>query len=178
MAISAHAFILFEVTRSENNHFEDLPVAVMVRLSESLKDRVVGTQLDVESDFFRRAELNVKPEDVRWLSMLAFRKDNTVAPIDDWFDPERDQIIFAGDSNNMEFDDGRVEYDQYCTVYTAQGMPVSTLTLEKHSGVILLGAQGETTQHFALGSICAKWDEVAKAIGEEPVAAETQRMEG
>lgn len=164
-----NTFILFQKTQDENHHGANLPVAALVRLSERLKHRLIGSSLDVESDFFRKIELNVSQDDVRWLSRVAFDSEGGLARVDNWFDPELDQIIYAGDSENMEMDCETVDFDSACTVFTAEGIPSTALTLEKYHGRMLLGLAGETNSHWNLNTLCESWGNVAKALGEEAV---------
>lgn len=178
-AQTPNTFILFEIIKSEDQHGENLPVAVIVRLSESLKDRLISSGLDVEADFYRRMDLNIKPEDVRWLSLVAFDSEGQLAPVEakvdgrtvDWYDPTRDQIIYAGDSANMSMEVGLADFGLACSVYNGESVPVSVLTLEKYQGQMLLGAGGETNSHWNLRTTCEKWESVTAVIDADHTAA-------
>jgi hypothetical protein len=164
------AFILFQLLKSEDQQGVNLPNAALVRMSEGLTERLMSTALDVEADFFRRADLNVSADDISWLSVVAFDREGKLAAVEGWYDPQVDKLIYAGDSQNME----DVEYEDRCEVFNGEGVPVSFLTLEKYGDRMLLAAGGETNSHWNLRTICEEWAHVAQELGEEAKESETQ----
>lgn len=175
-----HTFILFPLLKSDEQYGVHLPNAVLVRMSESLKERLMSTALDVEADFFRRVEINVSSDDVRWLSVVAFDSENKLSAVgatansDAWYDPQVDKLIYAADSENME----EVEFGEDCSIFSQEGIPSSFLTLEKYSGKILLGAGGETNSHWNLVALSEEWVHVSPLLDEDVVPSKVHRPQG
>lgn len=144
-------FLAFEVTRADD-HPANFPVAGLVRLSDDVLRRLNKAVSEVEKGPYKSLELSVKDEDVKWLSMLAFRKDGSVAPVEGWFDPDRDTLLAAEDFYNMDYEDGRVEFDEACTVYSGEPIRMSALEVESHQGKFYLYAGGETFSYWNIAT--------------------------
>lgn len=149
-------FILFQLARPEQAE-QKLPVAALVRIDAALGARLAGGLRSVMDDGYRSLDIALGPDDVRWLSVVAFRSDNTLAPVPDWFDPDSDALVYASESNNMELEDGVVEYSDCCVVYSAESIPSAGVELEKYAGRVLVSVSGETTSHWNVHSLSESW---------------------
>lgn len=149
----APVFLLFESHYSDDQIGEGLPAAVVFKIDRRLLRELEHGVERIASGLYKSLEINIPPENVRWLSKLAFLQDNTVAPIGDWFDPEAHHMVGVASAMDMEIDEETVTYDDACQVYQGDEMvDASALTLSQQSRQIFIGARGYTKDHV-LGTI-------------------------
>lgn len=155
---SAPVFLLFEPDYSDDQIGGSLPVAMVVKIDQRLFQEMERGVENIASGLYKSLELTIPPENVRWLRALALHQDNSVAPIEDWFDPEAHYMVGVADAMNMEYDDETVAYGDACQIYQGnEAVLASGLTISKGVGLggvsqIYIGARGHT-KDGAIGTI-------------------------
>lgn len=134
-------FVIFECIPQEAAYGMDLPAAVIYRMDGQFLAELQTLAGQIKQGKLSSASLNASPESVRWLKQVGFSSEGDLAcvpgPIggEHWFDPDRDEIVYTNDAENMEMEEGRADFADACTLYEAA--PVI------NSGVLVLARDGE-----------------------------------
>lgn len=174
--ITPSTFVLFELSYDDSTWLEKVPVAVMVKLDDAIKDKVAKAVADMKSGLYRALELNVPAENMCWLDVLAFTPENSVASIEGWFDPENDNVVYAAGSADITMDGLRVDYGPECKIFTSTPMEDPSLVLSLFRGQVHIGAHSATPD-WNCNSLLEQWDVLRAQLhnAEAVITRETPR---
>lgn len=120
---SPAVYLLAELSWGDDAYGEDLPVAVLYRVTEPTLQSLDKVMALINDGVLSNdgAYVAVPAEDAVWLSRVGFASDNTLASVPGFFDAQKDRVIYLCDVADMEIDGERADFASVCDVYEVSG---------------------------------------------------------
>ncbi|TAL65809.1 MAG: hypothetical protein EPN79_11705 [Burkholderiaceae bacterium] len=121
-------YMAMEIAGDENYEV-DPPAAVILRVDDSLYSRVRRSLELMRSDDFESMEIQIRPQEMRWIGMVGFLSDGNLASVKDgetgldWM-PEGADVWASEDLKNIDPDGERADHRDDCAIYDGEDGPI------------------------------------------------------
>lgn len=166
-------FLLAELSWGDDAYGENLPVAGLIRVTKITLQKVDHVAMLIQDGVIskRGAGIVVPAADVAWLTKVCFTEDNTLAAVPEFFDPEKDRVLYMCDVANMDLDGIRADFGDVCQKFVFSDQSESEL-----SGLHMEECEGKSVRvtgvanGFSMGGYFEPWP-----ILRERIAAELEK---
>lgn len=154
-----NTYLAFPSCFGDDAYGEDLPIAVLIRVDAGLLQRIEGAADAIERGENSTTVLNLPATELRWIKMVGYRADNSLAAIPGFFDPDVDSVICVEDMLNMDIDGTSADFADHCDVFEGD-VKLPGLGITKHEGLTFVAPTGSIDTGrgtFEYGAPYEKW---------------------
>jgi hypothetical protein len=163
----SHVFLAFSSSYDDSVFGEDVPIGVVVRVEDSVYQRLQSFGSQVVAGDLGSVELRLDPDAFRWIKQIGFTSDNAVAPIEGFMSAE--DVVYATE----EFLNAKIgvtaDFMDQCQVYEPP-MNDAGMKLALLGGKLMVAPTGWgqlDQMQFNYGGLYEPWSKIMEKAFQE-----------